>query len=693
MAPTRSLWLLLSVNVAAIVALLVVLFTVQSSASTTRIGAVSGETLVAQSRATYLDTVATAAKRRQALLAVPTQNKIDTTQASQRRRQATIFFSRLQNVVTSNRPLVQKLAVIQQLLPRGVSATSLQQLPNLTLQDFRVVQTYTLSLLDQAITWRFDRSQLPTTQMALLAAVPPKVTPIQRTAIGEVLAAFLTPTLVTDRPATQRAQKQAVARVAPIYTTIPPGELIVRRGDLITPSVMEKLTALGLQSRSTSWRDVFASLLFSLAVVGILFWYLYVFHADVVSGPRLLFLVDAIILMVVAAARIITTGHVLLPFFLPVAATSTFAAVLIAPEACFAIAIATAVLAGWVVANSFELTLYYFLSSAAGILAIQRVRQLKRFILAGVHIAVFAFATALAFVLVDRNYDFAALQQYVLASAFNGFVSASLAIGGFALLSDFFGVTTTLRLLELGQPDQRLLRRLMTKAPGTYNHSLIVATMVERAAEEIGAHSLVAKVGALYHDVGKTTNPHAFVENQLGIGNIHDQLRPDESARIIRGHVGQGLRLARQHKLPRVILDAIAEHHGTMTIAYFLHKARQQGTEADGDAVVDVSLYSYPGPKPHSKETTLLMLADGCESTVRAAQDHSRQKIEELVRQIFEDRVRQGQLDESPMTIHDLEQARSAFCSVLHGLYHPRIEYPEPAELSYESVPAVSHEG
>jgi putative nucleotidyltransferase with HDIG domain len=204
--------------------------------------------------------------------------------------------------------------------------------------------------------------------------------------------------------------------------------------------------------------------------------------------------------------------------------------------------------------------------------------------------------------------------------------------------------------------------------------------MVEQAAEQIGANSLVAKIGALYHDVGKTANPHCFVENQMGIGNIHDELRPEESARIIRGHVSQGLRLARQHKLPRPVLDAIGEHHGTMPLAFFLHKAQQ---EANGESV-DTSLYYYAGPKPQSKETALLMLADGCESAVRASGDHSRAHIELTVQHIFRERIEQHQLDECPLTLQDLEAARTAFCSVLIGLYHPRIEYPEPVELTPE---------
>jgi cyclic-di-AMP phosphodiesterase PgpH len=308
--------------------------------------------------------------------------------------------------------------------------------------------------------------------------------------------------------------------------------------------------------------------------------------------------------------------------------------------------------------------------------------------IAGGTIMAFALITVLAFGLIDRTYDVSALQDYAMAAIFNGFVSSTLALGGFALLAGYFGVTTSLHLLELAQPGQPLLRRIMAKAPGTYNHSLIVGSMVEHAAEEIGADSLIAKVGAMYHDVGKTANPHCFVENQLGMGNIHDELHPDESARIIRGHVTLGLRLARQYKLPRVVLDAIAEHHGTMSIAYFLHRAREYGEDP-----IDIGLYTYPGPKPQSKETALIMLADGCESAVRASSDRSPDYIRDVVDRIFRERIDHGQLSECPLTLHDLDVAREAFLSVLTGLYHPRIEYPETNEAPADTPIDIRERG
>lgn len=675
--------MLFGANAVLLVGVLVFLFSLQTSSSVMRSGQVAGETVIAQRQVTYADHVATAARIQQSVAQVPYVYRSDANLAERHRREVGQYLSRAAAIFATHPGSAARQTLMRPFLPTDIPGSGLQRVFDLTPLELSAVRLSTLVVLSQAEAWHFAANQEQSTALALLGSLPAYLTLRERTATGELVSAFLTPTEIPDLAATNLKRKEAAAKVSSVYATLYPDQVIVRRGDLVTPAVVEQLTALGLESHHTDWHDIAGATLYATAVVAILFWYLRAFQRSVLTNPRLLLLVDAGIVLSVAAARLLTGGHVLLPFLLPVAAVSTFAAVLIAPEACIAMALAVAVLAGWVVANSFELTMYYFLSSAAGVLAIRQVSKLKQFIVAGGYITLFALATAVAFGLADHTYDFSALQEYVLAAAFNGFVSSTLALGGFALLAGFFGVTTTFQLFELGQPNQPLLRRLTSKAPGTYNHSLIVASMVEQAAEEIGADSLVAKVCALYHDVGKTANPHCFVENQLGISNIHDDLRSDESARIIRGHVTQGVRLAHQFKLPRAILDGIAEHHGTMNLTYFLHKAQQ---EAEG-VPIDTSLYSYPGPKPQSKETALLMLADGCESAVRAAHDHSQDNIRTIVQHIFQERMHQSQLDECPVTLRDLERTQRVFCSVMNGLYHPRIQYPEPTDLAEEARP------
>ncbi|HZU11391.1 MAG TPA: HDIG domain-containing protein [Chloroflexota bacterium] len=660
-------------NGAGLLAVLVAIFLIRVQGPSVRVGSVAQDTVVAQRTTTYMDRVATAARRGAAMAGVSPVYRLDTSSGAGDHA-AAAFFSHLNTIASA--PSGAALTRLRHAAPAQLSSAALQELLSLTPSDRRLVETRTLSALTQASGWHFDRSQLTDTEIGLFGGIGPGVTPPERSLISQYIAAFLQPTLVPDPAATRARQQAAAHRIRPVYATIYAGQVVVRRGDLVTPSVMERLDALGLQQSQIGAEQILATILFAATVLMLLFWYLRAFHPGVLHRPRILLLLDAGIVLAALGSKLLTPNHLLLPYALPVAAVPTFAAILMAPEACIAVALAMSLLAGWIATSSFELTMYYFVTSAAGVLAVRQVRELRQFILSGLYIAVFAFLIVMSFGLLQVNDDMTAIQDYLAIAALNGLLSASLALGGFAVLSQFFGVTTAMQLLELGQPNRPLLRRLMLRAPGTYNHSMVVAAMVERAAQDIGANELIARVGALYHDVGKTVNPHCFVENQLGMGNIHDELRPEESARLIRGHVTQGLRLGRQHNLPRVVLDAIAEHHGTTTIAYFLHRAREYGEETD------VAQYTYPGPRPQSRETALIMLADGCESAVRASKDRAPEKVEEIVSTIFAERGRQGQLSECPLTLSDLEAARRAFLAVLLGQYHPRIEYPEPTPIT-----------
>lgn len=671
-------------NAVTLLAALMLLFTFQPQSAALQEGEVSDRTVVVQHKLAYVDHLATRLRRRQARQQALPAFVGNTQPAIRRLREARTFFNAVAPIVGGRGTYDQKVTAVRRLEPADVLPANLNQMATLSRSDFQIVRNRSLSLLSQAVQWHFSEAETTATEIELLSTVSPHITVLQRSVIGEVLAAFITPTVIVDPGATKARQDAAARRVAPVIGTMYPGEIIVRSGDIVTAHEMDQLKALGEETGSSGWQGTLASGVFAALILATLFWFLHAFHPGFLANPRLLLLIDASILVSVAGSRFLTNGHVVLPYFLPVAAASIFAAALSAPEAAIAIALAVAILAGWVASDSFEVTIYYFLTGAAGALAIQPLRSLKQFIFAGLYVMCFGMLTSLAFALLDRTYDAAALREYLFAAVFNGFVSSTLALGGFALLSGYFGITTTLQLLELGQPSHPLLRRLMARAPGTYNHSLILASMMEHAADEIGMNALVAKICALYHDVGKTQNPLCFAENQLGQGNIHDDLRPEESSRIIRGHVGQGLKLAHQHRLPRFVLDAIAEHHGTTQIAYFLHRAREQS-----EGPVDTSQFTYGGPKPQTKESALLMLADVCESTVRAIGDHSPARIRETVDRIFRERIESGQLDESPLTLHDIELAREAFLSVLNGLYHPRVEYPEAEQPAQRAEQAL----
>jgi len=259
-----------------------------------------------------------------------------------------------------------------------------------------------------------------------------------------------------------------------------------------------------------------------------------------------------------------------------------------------------------------------------------------------------------------------------VAGSVTGVSSGLLTAGGFSVVGALMGVTTRVQLMELSQLNAPLLRRLQDEAPGTFHHSVIVGNLAERAADLVGADALLVRVGCYYHDIGKVLQPGFYIENQMGGANPHDTMEPADSARIIAEHVRAGAELARRHRLPRAVQTFIPEHHGTRLIPYFFRKASQQ------DPKVDADRFRYPGPKPQSRETAIVMLADSTEAMVRASADRSPERIDAIVEEVLAERLAEGELDECDLTLRDLRTVAESFKRTLLGVYHPRIEYPEP---------------
>ena len=247
------------------------------------------------------------------------------------------------------------------------------------------------------------------------------------------------------------------------------------------------------------------------------------------------------------------------------------------------------------------------------------------------------------------------------------------------MLGFVFGITTRLQLLELAQLTQPLLRRLQEEAPGTFHHSLLVATMAERAATQIDADPLMVRVGAYYHDIGKLSKPHMYIENQSDGSNPHETLDPLESADVIMEPVRWGQELARRERLPVRIRAFVPEHHGTRLVTYFYRKA------AMDDPEVDTTRFTYQGPKPQTRETAIVMLADSCEAVVRSSPDHDEAVIARLIDSVIDERLHEHQFDECDVTMRDLRTVAESFKITLGGVYHPRIEYPEPSEAERRS--------
>jgi cyclic-di-AMP phosphodiesterase PgpH len=292
-------------------------------------------------------------------------------------------------------------------------------------------------------------------------------------------------------------------------------------------------------------------------------------------------------------------------------------------------------------------------------------------------------------------HDTRGLLELIGASIASAAGSAVAAVGSFAVLGNLFGILTVFQLLELANPSQPLLRRLLVETPGTYHHSLMVGNLAERAAEAIGADPLLTRVAAYYHDVGKLANPLAFIENQAGGENIHDQLDPEVSAQILKQHVADGIDIAYKAKLPKSLIAFIPQHHGTAIMSYFYARAKgaaaaplggPESTDgARAAAGIDERRFRHIGPKPQSKEAALIMLADGVEASVRSLSSRDEPAIRAMVSRIIEERLADGQFDECDLTLRDVENIKEAFVGQLLGMYHSRIAYPQNKVVELES--------
>ncbi|MEA2574429.1 MAG: cyclic-di-AMP phosphodiesterase PgpH [Chloroflexia bacterium] len=561
-----------------------------------------------------------------------------------------------------------------------------------------------------------SEADLAAARAALPDLLVPSLTPDQKAAALAFINPRLSVNMALDEAQTEQRRQDAAANVKPVAVEVQRGETILRQGELITPEAVEKLQEAGLLSRQLSPQSVLGT----AGIVGLLMLllHIYIFRntPQVWRRQKQLVLVAMMLIIYVGGARVILPGHSVLQDLLRVAAVSMLIAVLLSADLAVVVTAVLSVLLGVMLSNglSMDLPVYYFVSGLTGIFSLTRIEKVSTFARAGFFIACASFAAALVTQVLSVGVpDWYSVGLLLLAAGFNGGVSTSVTYAAFSLLGTLFGITTPLQLMELAHPDQPLLRRLMQEAPGTYHHSLVVSNLAERAAEAIGADTLLARVCAYYHDIGKVEHPEAFIDNQSGMANLHDRLSPAESANIIAGHVRDGVKLGQRYKLPKRVLDAIPQHHGTMLIKYFYYKA------AAADPNVSQDPFRYPGPRPQTKENAILMLADGVEATVRSmAQSGALDKmataasttansdatespslysdhaslpadvIAEVVHKIISERIEEGQLDECDLTVRDLARIQEAFVSMLKGIYHPRIVYPEPPSRRVEQAPA-----
>lgn len=517
----------------------------------------------------------------------------------------------------------------------------------------------------------------------------------QRQAIAALVSPLIQPTERIDSAATELQRQRAVAAVPPQVRRFAANQDIVRQGEPVDASDIEALRAAGLLDARLPIADLVAVSLIAASTSIALALYIYLFQpAALARYPRLLLLALLIALMVLMAKvyfplALATARLRFLAFALPAALVPMLVATLFETQLALVTAAIVAVLTGFAAIyvpqlsgyvgltalQLFQLVLAFLLSGISGVFSLRGADRLSRYLVAAAAVAGASFAAVMGVWALDSTRHAVDVLWIALACAISGGLAAVLSVGVVALLGPLFGITTRLQLMELGQLNAPLLRRLQEEAPGTFHHSVLVGNLAERAADLVGADTLLVRVGCYYHDIGKMERPAFFIENQLSGESPHRNLQPVSSAQIISEHVRHGQELARRYGLPDAVAAFITEHHGTRMVSYFYRQAAQQ------DPAVDTESFTYPGPRPRSKETGIVMLADSTEAAVRAASDRSREQLDSIVESVINERVTEGQLDESDLTLRDLRTIAESFKMTLRAVYHPRIEYPEPSAL------------
>jgi putative nucleotidyltransferase with HDIG domain len=536
------------------------------------------------------------------------------------------------------------------------------------------IETETIAVLDQAMRAEIRPDQLQAARRRVPTLLELDISDEAAVAIIAIVNNLIQPNTFVNEERTAEERQAARESVQPAVVTYEQNQRILRAGDLVGPEDVEALEALGLQEPAFEWSDLMSDVAFVALIGFVIGLYILRFQPRFLKQSRYLWLLFFLLLLFVGLIRLMIPEHTVLPYLYPMAALSIMVAVLIDVQLSILVTILMGVVIGYVGQDSWEFTAYAVMGGLVGIFSLGRFDRLNRLLWSGVYVSLTSVAVVLILHGPSNDLDSMGLLQLVAAGAANGAFSASLIVMGFFLSGTLLGITTSLQLQELARPTQPLLRQLLLRAPGTYHHSLMVSNLAEQAAEQIGAHALLTRVGAYYHDVGKMVRPYFFVENQMDGINVQNRLDPRTSAQIIISHVKDGLDLAKKYGLPRDVRAFIPEHQGTGVIKYFYHQALEQ---ADDPSLVDEDDFHYPGPKPQSRETAIVMLADSCEAAVRAARPDSVEEIDKIVRRIITEKVTSGELDECDLTTHDLDQIRNAFVEMLHGVFHPRIKYPE----------------
>jgi putative nucleotidyltransferase with HDIG domain len=610
--------------------------------------------------------------------------------------QASAFTDRVRRVDTAfatDLTQAERAALLETAIP-GLGETARAALLELDAPRWAAIRTEAGRVLDGTLRTELRDTQVADRRATIDGVMGGDLDEAERMLAAEIIRPLIVPNSSFSQTLWEQAQDRAAEDVQPVRVDVAQGEVVVRNGTPLTAADLEVIQALGLGVDAPLDLATFTGwVLLAVLSVGMLLTWIWRFRPTLWHRGNVLVLIGLLVVGSAVALKI-TASRELLGYFLPTAAIGMVLAILLDASVATIVMAIIAVIGGALAGASLEFASYIFLGGLAGIVAVRKGDRLQVFVQAAIAVFVVNALVVSAFSLLGAR-DVRGVLELWFASGASAAGSAVAAVGTFAVLGSAFGILTVFQLLELANPSQPLLRRLLVETPGTYHHSLMVGNLAERAAEAIGADPLVTRVAAYYHDVGKLSNPLAFIENQAGGENIHDQLEPEVSAQVLKQHVADGIDTAYAARLPKALIAFIPQHHGTAVMSYFLARARERAAEPYGGigtaegakaaAAIDERRFRHAGPKPQTREAALIMLADSVEASVRSLHSRDEPAIRAMVTRIIDERVADGQFDECDVTFRDLERIKDAFVAQLLGMYHTRIAYPQNTVVELES--------
>lgn len=493
-----------------------------------------------------------------------------------------------------------------------------------------------------------------------------------KTVMIKIAQYAIIPNYVYDVKGTESKRQEAMDGETPVK--IRAGQVLVKEGQVIDREMYKQLELVGLLDENVN-PNLFIGLgLFILTLTSIIAFYI----KDSNIKERIIFIL--IFLLTILLMKVISLFQLVseIGYIFPVAMAPMLIKVLLNEKLAGVSSIIFAVCSS-IIFNvemlgkfDFSIGIYFLISGIAGIIFIKEGHYRTKILKAGLYVSIVNIVVITALVMIQNgHYTGLEIGTYLLLAALSGFISSVLTLGLLPVFEAWFGILSSVQLIELSSPNHPLLRKILLETPGTYHHSVMVANLSEAACEAIGANGLLARVGAYYHDIGKTKRPHFYIENQMNMENPHNNISPQLSTTIITAHPYDGADLLREHKIPKEIIDICEQHHGTTLLKYFYFKAKEQS-----ENVIE-SDFRYPGPKAQTKESAIVGIADSVEAAVRSMPNPTMQKVENLVRKILSDRIQDGQFDECDITLKELDIATKSMCETLKGIFHSRIEYPE----------------